>query len=233
MEEKRVLDHNLTISEEYKIFDKLAQQMKGGVRGPLGWVQIFLQTKHGLIFDEGPNLVVAQGREYVAQRAFGEYSGEDWTEYLITHFAVGSGGSTISDGPSIALNGPHICDTELLDAGLFLDGAVKMSLGVEGYLTEPSGVEKAVKPIDTVSPEQVTYTDTPHGDCYNYTKMKCTCIVADEEPEGIVAGDSVKIDEAGLYFVSGSTALMFSHICFAPKWKEKESTLTIQWYILF
>ena len=34
-------------------------------------------------------------------------------------------------------------------------------------------------------------------------------------------------------FVSGSTAKLFSHICFAPKWKEKESVLTIQWYILF
>jgi hypothetical protein len=63
--------------------------------------------------------------------------------------------------------------------------------------------------------------------------MKCTCIVPSGEPNALAPGGTTKIDEAGLYFVSASTPLLFSHICFAPKWKEKESTLTIQWYILF
>jgi hypothetical protein len=104
------------------------------------------------------------------------------------------------------------------------------SLGGVGYLTETdSGVLTAVKPITTKYLESVSYL-RPDGslNCAAYTKMKCTCIVSDNEPSG-----TTKIDEAGLYFVSGSTAKLFSHICFAPKWKEKESTLTIEWYILF
>jgi len=72
-----VLNDNVIVKEDYKIFDKLANEMGYKTRGPLGWVQIYLQTKNGLIFDEGPNLVTAQGREYVAQRVFNSnaYSG--------------------------------------------------------------------------------------------------------------------------------------------------------------
>ena len=47
------------------------------------------------------------------------------------------------------------------------------------------------------------------------------------------------MSEAGLYFVNEALAdgdtnkvHMFAHICFAPKYKELESTLTIFWYIL-
>ena len=65
-----MFNDKLIVKEDYKIFDKLANEMNHSARGPLGWVQIYLQTKNGLIFDEGPNLVTAQGREYVAQRVF-------------------------------------------------------------------------------------------------------------------------------------------------------------------
>ena len=227
-------DQNIILSEDYKIFDKLAHKMDHGAKGPLGWAQIFLQhpTK-GLTYDEGPNLVVAQGREYVAQRVFNSfaYSGgsrTDWTSYVISHFAVGSGGATISGSPStVTLNGPYICDTGLISA---------TSLGIAGYLSEPGGTILSVKPITTSSGstylEPVSYTGGGTS-CTSYTKMKCTCIIPSGEPSTLAPGGSTKIDEAGLYFVSGVTAKLFSHICFAPKWKEKESVLTIQWYILF
>lgn len=233
MEEKSVLDQNIILSEEYKIFDALAHKMEQGMRGPLGWVQIFLQTKNGLIYDEGSNLVVAQGREYVAQRVFNSYaysggSRPNWTSYVISHFAVGSGGSVVSGTPpSVTLNGPYICDTGLITA---------TTLGIGGYLTEPGGTVLSVKPIAASSGslylESVSYSGGGTS-CTNYTKMKCTCIIPSGEPSSLAPGGTTKIDEAGLYFVSGSTAKLFSHICFAPKWKEKESTLTIQWYILF
>jgi len=233
MEESRVTEHKLTISEEYRIFDKLKQEMRRGAVGPLGWVRIFLQTKNGLIYDEGPNLVVAQGREYVAQRVFNSYaysggSRPNWTSYIISHVAFGSGGSTVSGSPpSVTLNGPYICDTSLISP---------ISLGVVGYLQEPSGTSTAVKAITNSGGskylESVSYSGGGSS-CTYYTKMLCTCIMPAGEPTSLGAGASVKVDEAGLYFVSGSTAKLFSHICFAPKWKEKESTLTIQWYILF
>jgi hypothetical protein len=235
VEERSVLDHNIVLSEEYRIFDKLAKMMDHGMRGPIGWVQMFLQTKSGLIYDEGWNLVVAQGREYVAQRVFNSYaysggSRPNWTSHVISHFAVGSGGSIVSGAPStVTLNGPYICDTGLL---------APTSLGIGGYLTEPGGTSLAVKPISASSGsaylESVSYSGGSTL-CSNYTKMKCTCIIPNGEPSSLAPGGTTKIDEAGLYFVvpAATTPLLFSHICFAPKWKEKESTFTLQWYILF
>ena len=228
-----MLDHNLEIIEDYKVFDKLETYLKKGTRGPIGWVRIFLRSKKGLIYDEGPNLVVAQGREFVAQKVFNSfaYSGgvrPDWTGYVLSHFAVGSGGSTVSGSPSIVtLNGPYICDTGLLTA---------TSLGIAGYLTEPGGETLAVKAITASGGSKYLESVSHSGggsSCSYYTKMKCTCIIPSGEPSSLAAGDSTKIDEAGLYFISGATVKMFSHICFAPKWKEKESELTIEWYILF
>lgn len=228
-----MFNDKVIIKEDYKIFDKLANKMNHGARGPLGWVQIYLQSKHGLVYDEGPNLVVAQGREYVAQRVFNGYAYNggtrpDWTSYIISHFAVGSGGSVVTGSPPVVtLNGPYICDTSLITA---------TPLGVSGYLTEPGGAALAVKQITTSGGtkylESSTYT-SGGSSCTYYTKMKCTCIIPAGEPSSLAPGATTKIDEAGLYFVSGTTAKLFSHICFAPKWKERESTLTIQWYILF
>jgi len=233
MEEERVLEHNLILNDEYQIFDMLEQKLKQGMRGPLGWVKIFLQTKNGIIYDEGSNLVVAKGREYVAQRVFNSYaysggSRPNWTSYILSHFAVGSGGAIVSGSPpSVTLNGPYICDTGLITA---------TSLGIAGYLTEPGGITLSVKPITasggSLYLEPISYTGGGTS-CTYYTKMKCTCIVPSGEPSSLAPGASTKIDEAGLYFVSGANTKLFSHICFAPKWKEKESTLTIQWYILF
>ena len=221
-----MLGNVITHYDDCVIFDKLENQMKKGARGPLGWVRIFLQTKNGLVYDEGSNLVVAQGREFVAQKIFETYGARpDWTGYKISHFAIGSGGSTIDGGGGITLNGPLICDTQLL---------TPIALGIgSSYLTEPGGTAEAVKPIiDDGGSLELESESYGGGLCVNYTKMKCTCIIPAGEPEYLGTGESVRVDEAGLYFVSGTTPLMFSHICFAPKWKEKESTLTIVWYIL-
>jgi len=225
--------NDLIIKEDYKIFDKLANQMNNkNVHGPLGWVRIYLQTKKGIIFDEGPNLITAQGREYVAQRLFSTNlhtggSRPNWTNYILSHFAVGSGGSIVSGSPPIVtLQGPYICDTSLV---------TPISLGISGYLTEPNGTQLSVKPITDNGSRFLESNSYGGGGntCVNFTKMKCICVISDNEPSSLPTGQSIKIDEAGIYFVSGSTALLFSHICFAPKWKEKESVLSIHWYILF
>lgn len=230
-----MLNDKLTVIEEFKIFDNLAHQMKKGAVGPLGWVQIYLQSKNGLIFDEGPNLISAQGREFVAQKVFHSCATDvgyrdNWTDYVLSHFALGDGGTSISGTPpSIQLNGPYICDTSLISA-VSLDGA--------SYLTEPgpSQIPMCVKPIVSGggSTHLVSYGYSGGGStCTYYTKMKCTCIIPAGEPGNLSVGEAIKFDEAALYFVSGVDAKLFSHICFPPKWKEKESILTIQWYILF
>lgn len=239
-----MLNHNIFTKDEYRIFDKLALEMKKNPRrGPIGWVQIFLQTKNGLIYDEGPNLVSARGREFVAQRIFNIVNYDvglrtDWRKHIVSHFAVGSGGSTITSGGIVTLLGPFICDTQLIQA---------VDLGESGYLTEPGGITNAVKPITVDGGSMVLEVENYTGgitSCDYYTKIKNTCIIPSGQPTSLAPGSSVKIDEAGLYFVLNSATdpeidppiysdpNLFAHICFAPKWKEKESILTIVWYIL-
>jgi hypothetical protein len=225
------------LAEDYKVFDRLAHDMHHVARGPLGWVQIYLRTKKGLVFDEGCNLVSAQGREFVAQKVFNiPRPGTplvDLRSYNVSHFAVGQGGSIVTGSPpSVTLNGPYICDIHLITS---------ISLGQSDYLTEPSGTATAVKNITANGGSLILESASYTGGgllCTSFTKMKCTCIIPSGEPTSLAAGDAVKIDEAGLYFVNNTVnpsilPNLFSHICFAPKWKEKESDLTIVWYILF
>lgn len=228
--------------DEFKLWDKLAAE--GPPRnGPRGWVKAYMDGKK---FFEGPNLIVAKGREFVAQKIFGinnDVSGGTrpaFHQYVISHFAVGSGGATV-DGHEVTLTGPTVADTGLYSS---------ITLGDELYLNEPAHIENgtedpiihsyhnAVKPITTdgdIVLEPVSYEGSPDY----YTKVRCTCVVPPGEPSALDPGASTPISEAGLYFVNASLAetdpekvQMFAHICFPPKWKEKEATISIFWYIL-
>lgn len=229
---------NLVLFEkdELKIFDALSDQAKKKqTRGPIGWVEILLN--HKKVFN-GPNLVVAQGREFVAQKLFNINSFDggarpDLRNHRISHFAIGSGGATAS-GNSYTLLGPYICDVSL---------SQPIQLGNTSYLNEPSNHDSgdnihvytdSVKPITTDGEIILEPDDYGGGTCTYYTKVKCVCKIPAGEPSGILSGESVQVSEAGLYFVEPTTqnVKMFSHICFPPKWKEKESDLTINWYIL-
>lgn len=224
----------ITHSEDYEIFDMLA---KSSEPRPKGWVQVFLDHKKKVF--EGGNLIVAQGREFVAQKIFNTYSTESGTRtnltgYTISGFAVGSGGATIDAG-EVTLAGPAVGDTGLYES---------IGLGNSDYLEEPANNEDAtespivhtyddcVKPITDDSGSVYLQAVSYEGTSDWYTTMKCTCELPAGEPSQIGAGESVQINEAGLYIVSGTTAKMFSHICFPPKFKEKESAITIIWYIL-
>ena len=233
--------------EEYKIFDKLMQTPGAG---PKGWFQMYMHKNPGIIGEpcvDKQNLVVAKGREFVAQKIFETSLIEDGTNrpamhgYKVSHFGVGGGGASVT-GQDITLYGPTLSDNGLYQP---------ISLGDESYLEEPSKYEdtsqspiinsyrNAVKPIDThgqIYLEPVAYEDSPNY----YTKVKCTCVIPAGEPSQLAAGGSVQISEAGLYFVNQALAdtdpdktNMFAHISFSPKWKEKESTITIFWYVLF
>ncbi len=226
--------------DDYKIFDKLATG-DPKKRGPIGWVQVYFDSimnnngtlKSGNLHHEGNNLVVAQGRHFVAQKIFNVAGTNDYRAYTISHFSVGAGGATVS-GDTVTLLGPFICDTTL-ESPIRLSGS---------YLNEPSGTigdpstvysyEGATKPITTdgaIILESESYSGGATTCDYD-TKVKCTCVVPAGEPAGLSPGQSVPVNEAGLYFTSGSVTKQFARICFAPKWKEYESTLTIIWYIL-
>lgn len=222
--------------DDLRIFDALSEKAKKHpTRGPIGWVEVLL--RHKKVF-EGDNLVVAQGREFVAQKIFNinSYDGgvrPDFRSHKISHFAIGSGGASAS-GNTYTLLGPYICDVALNSP---------IQLGNTSYLDEPSAHDEgdnihvytdAVKPITTDGSILLESDDYGGGACTYYTKVKCVCTVPAGEPSGILSGESVQVSEAGLYSVNPTTndVKMFSHICFPPKWKEKESDLTINWYIL-
>ena len=236
---------NFNFKDE-RVFDNLINKAKslGKTQLPMGWVQIFLNNE---MVHEGPNLIVSQGREFVAQKIFNTNKKSDGTltdfrNHNISHFAIGSGGATMS-GQSFTLTGPVIGDTML---------SQPISLGTsDEYLTEPNPASspsgenpivhtsaKAVKPIMThgdVYLEPVSYD----GGSTSYTKVLATCHIPSNEPSMLEASAAVLINEAGLYFVnpnlpdsSVEKVKMFAHICFAPKFKEVESDFTIYWYIL-
>ena len=210
--------------EEYQIFDRLRK-----TKGMQGWVRLFL-SKNGQKISEPlvdkSNLITAQGREFAAQKLF-EINAYDsgnrpvLYDYKISHFAVGQDGATV-DNNVVTIIEPDVSDTHLYNA---------INLGSGAYLTEPGGTDNAVKPITTdgsILLEPITY-----GSVEYYTQVKCTCLVNNTEPTSLSPQESIKISEAGLYFTKADDAKMFSHICFSPKWKEKDSEIMIEWFILF
>lgn len=237
------INHN----DDYKIFDKLAFSANKHRCGPLGWVQVYLDNKK---VHDGPNLVTAIGREFVAQKIFEnilylndesiEQQREDFRGYKISHFAVGSGGSTV-EGEQVTLLGPEVCDTGLYKPISLGDVSFLNEPGNSSDLTELHKKENSLKPIlfneGSVYLEPREYIkENSNLTCTNYTRVKCTCIVEPGYPSALTAGQSVQISEAGLYFVNPQlnpiTPKLFAHICFSPKYKELESKLTIYWYIL-
>jgi hypothetical protein len=227
--------------EDYQIFDSLSKQ-QGTKRGPVGWVQIYLNSQvdpetktliSGNKVFEGNNLIVAQGRSFVAQKLFNTAGAPDLRSYTVSHFGVGANGATVN-GTAVTLLGPNICDTAM-------SAPIKLNAS---YLNEPSNTigspntlynyQGAVKPILTNGSILIEDEDYSSGgqNCTYGTKVKCTCTVPEGEPTGLSAGQSVPISEAGLYIVSGSTAKMFAHICFPPKWKAFEDQFSAVWYIL-
>lgn len=228
-------EHVIVQRDDYNIFDQLSDYKRQHPKtGPLGWVEVYLNS---IKVHKGPNLVTSQGREFVAQKIFNiiGYEGgsrPDLRGHVLSHFAVGSGGASVNDS-NVTLLGPYICDLNLNEP---------IMLGNTAYLEEPSNYDAgdgihiytdSVKPITTDGEIQLEEEDySGDVDCTNYTKVKCVCKVPAGEPSGILSGESVQISEAGLYLVNGTDVKLFSHICFPPKWKEKESDLTINWYIL-
>lgn len=235
------MNHTVFTSDDYEIFDKIAtRQLDSSSKernSVLGWVQILLNKKK--IF-EGPNLVVSQGREFVAQKIFDILETEDgdrpnFKTSVISHFAIGSGGCDVTNEEYV-LTGPYICDKSLYKP---------IGLGNTAYLHEPSNYvgdapyktyKNAVKPVRSGGGSIILEGKSYSGNsvtCENYTKVKCTCIINQGEPADMNAGQAVAVNEAGLYFVNlDQQPRLFSHITFPTKFIALEDELIIYWYIL-
>jgi hypothetical protein len=219
-----------------EIFRKLRYERKKQ-GNPVGWVQLFEKNK---LMYENHNLVVATGREYIAQKATSiveiPSGGIDLRDYDLTHYAFGAGGAT-TDGLSYTLLGPDVCDQNL---------ELPVSFDIDGFLNEPgeeTGEEdiysyvKAVKPIVYPSGNnsyEYLIKDYPDEDptCSHYTQINLTLYKEAGEFDLLDTGAAVPISEAGLYLTSGTDALLFARICFPPKFMELEAQYGIEWYIL-
>ena len=217
-------NQKIILSDEYKIFDQLRKESRQKPKaGPLGWVRAYMQRKDDLtrkLFFEGPNMVVAQGRYFVAQKIFGvNDTTSDYTGFTISHFGVGAGGATVS-GDSVTLLGPHICDRTLYKP-VSLGGEIN-----EPVLYDNSGLDDSVKSlyssygalkqINTITLVAEDYEDG-ETECEYSTKVKCECVVGPGEPPALTVDGYVPLSEAGLYFVGGDAenpvARMFAHVC--------------------
>ncbi len=192
------------------------------------------------------NLVVAMGRQYVAQRIFGishpneteipPFVEKPIWEWTVTHFGLGSGGALVAGG-YVNLLGPEICDVDLYNPTPLSGNPGDMS-----YLTSPGDlsrnvnptpyVVKPIKPSGTIDIVAADDINCSFGRTYSYVRIICSKFPA--EPNYLENDDDyLNINEAALYYTDGSKKCrMFGHICFSPKYVEKKSELVIEWYIL-
>jgi len=200
-----------------------------------GVVRLF---EDGKLVDEClENLVVANGRKFVAQRLFGTRHPSDAPvfDWEISHFGVGSGGATMS-GSSVNLIGPEVCDLDMNIPTPFSGNPVNSShLESPGDLTR--GVDiipHAIKPIEPTGLIDIIMTQDilcDAGPTFSY--VRCVCVKSISEPNYLPNEDDyIMINESGLYISDGTSTQIFAHICFPPKYVEKKSEFVIEWYIL-
>ncbi len=229
----------LTIQDRYRIKHLLKNKNNSPF---VGMVRIYKdgilntdQTKDGWLY----NMTIGMGREFANQAIFKSYNASsslgNISTYHVNAFSVGSNGSSIDSSDNITLLGPQVCDVE---------SSRPIALNTSCYKNR-NGVVDVVKmiPIELITHEWSD--DIEFSDCSQtyLTITKCECIIEVGEPSELSTGDVVKIDEALLYATSptishttdATTAKVvpFAHICFAPKFVEKESLFKIEWFIIF
>jgi len=190
------------------------------------YAKIFINDK---LVEITTNMVVASGSCFIAQRLFNINSTNgDFRNYIVSHFGIGSGGSSVV-GDEVVLTGPDICDIDNYTP-------IQIDPGNNTFLTSPSGIENAIKPITLDG--NIEIIENTKIECEDpnlkLSTVLCTCVINEQEPTYLDPGRAVKIDEAALYYVNPDTndVRMFAHITFFPKYIEQESTLTIKWYVI-
>ena len=181
----------------------------------------------GEVVDETNNMVVLQGRAFNAQKLFGKVpeGEEDLRNFHVTHFGIGSGGSTSSGGYTV-LEGPDLCDTDLIDP-------IQIDPGNSTFLTSPNGTQYVCKPIEQDG--YFEFAANPDVNCDSttyYNIMKCYCVVNRSEPTFLNPGESVKVDEAALYFTYSNQTRLFARITFAPKYIEPSTNFVVEWFVI-
>jgi hypothetical protein len=121
------------------------------------------------------------------------------------------------------------------------DSSLQVTVAFSNSNVSPVSAERIVPNSCKIIPSE--YFEFIANSAYvtYYTTMKIICIVnplttldagSSEELSWLVGSQSVKIDEAALYYSDGSNTRLFAHIAFPPKYMSLTSKLTIEWSIL-
>lgn len=200
-----------------------------------GVIRLFNNGK--LIGECLENLVVANGRKYVAQRLFGTRHPSDAPvfDWEISHFGIGSGGATVNSS-IVNLIGPEVCDLDMNIPTRFSQNpgnAIHLTSpgdSVRGISATPNSI-KSIEPAGLIDIILTPNLTCAYGPTFSY--VRCVCVKAISEPNYLVNDDDyIMINESGLYITDGTSTQMFAHICFPPKYVEKKSEFVIEWYIL-
>lgn len=235
---------NISVTNMQKIvhhdlYNIITEKKKNRTSPFIGLVRVF---ENGVLnTDESTdgwleNMTIAKGREFAAQSIFkkpvANSSIGDIIDFKVDSFGIGSGGSEIDADNNVTLLGPNVCDIDLYTPIKINTSALPNSIGVESIVKKielpgPGGMTGSITSEISSSSE--------YSSCATYyTIMKCVCIIDAKEPTYLNPGEVVKIDEAMLYATSTKNQVVpFAHICFAPKFIEKEAVFTIEWYVIF
>ena len=217
MEEKKTL---ITISDKYGdqcLIDKIDASDKNK-RSPQGFVEIYdIQNDGSKKLVGKSNLVVYQGREYIAERIFNTENASTSTtlSQYICWFGLGSGGAPIGD--PLNPDAPTSNDTGL-------DTEVPLNATNATYADFRSG-NYWKHPLDTIQFEQ----DSGNNNKWLIVKVTTTI--------GLDDANGYNLNEAGLFLGSSNIGgfagpfHLFSRVTFPTIVKDSSRQLMFIWYI--
>jgi len=191
-------------------------------RKPVGYVEIYEVDKDGNKQLNGKcNLVVYQGREWIAQRLFAVNNASVTAtthDQFISWFGVGSGGADVGD--PLNPDAPENTETDLLSATLINSSDANCS--DDGYYHPFDS--------DTIEFEQDVDTDS------RWLKAKISVTLGTDDANLLDTGDSL-INEAGLFLASSKADgfagpfKLFARVTFASIVKDSSRSLLFIWYV--
>lgn len=241
-------DDNDSVRDILPILNNLKSNSSGLVKGVVRFIENGkINNKTYNVLDNGfektihnglhENIVVSNGRRFVAQRLFNINSNQsepNVMNYTISHFGIGKSGTNIINSV-INVVGPTVCDQDLYEPIPLTGGTDATILRSPGDLVQgvnpTPGVVKPILPTGSIDIISTTDISCSSGTTYSY--VRCTCVKSIGEPNYLNNDDDyIMINEAALYYTYGSMVHMFSHICFAPKYPEKQVEFGFEWYML-
>ncbi len=210
----------------------------GCANGLHGHVSIYDELSNGRkILVDKANLVVYNGRKWLAQRAFNKHnisSGMpiDAPNYYISWFGAGSGGATVGD--ILSPVSPITSDTNLTSPVLFdNNNALYKEMTNNGTYQ-----------LKTISNSAIGFSQDPSNDneyLISQIQMSITSAEMNGPNNGSSATDWYNISEVGLYIsdsndvnvVTDESISLFARCTFSTIRKESQRQLTFIWNIYF